>query len=136
MCRPQPLHACTVAALFAITASLASGAAPAVNPELLNRAWTARWIAPAKAPPFEYGVYHFRKSFDLPAKPEHFVVHVTGDNRYQLFVNGERVLAGPARGDLFHWRFETRTSPLTFTAARTFSLRWCGISASTHPRLR
>ena len=107
MCPQHPLHACRVAALVAVTALLSSGAGPVVNPELLNRAWTARWIAPAKAPPFEYGVYHFRKSFDLPAKPEHFVVHVTGDNRYQLFVNGERVLAGPARGDLFHWRFET-----------------------------
>jgi hypothetical protein len=32
---------------------------------------------------------------------------VSGDNRYELFVNGARVLSGPARGDLNHWRFET-----------------------------
>jgi len=57
--------------------------------------------------PFDYGVYHFRKTFDLQSKPASFVVHVTGDNRYQLFINGERVAWGPARGDLNHWRFET-----------------------------
>ena len=52
-------------------------------------------------------MYHFRRSFDLPAKPDHFVIYVSGDNRYQLFVNGERVSWGPARGDLAHWRYET-----------------------------
>ena len=35
------------------------------------------------------------------------MIHVTGDNRYQLFVNGELAALGPARGDLFHWRYET-----------------------------
>ncbi len=72
------------------------------------RVWTAaQWIAPPGAPPQDYGVYHFRKTFDLPAKPEHLVVYVSGDNRFQLFVNGVRVAWGPARGDLTHWRYET-----------------------------
>ena len=57
--------------------------------------------------PQAYGVYHFRRAFDLPARPDEFVVHVSGDNRYQLFVNGARVSWGPARGDLTHWRYET-----------------------------
>ena len=35
------------------------------------------------------------------------MVHVTADNRYQLWVNGTRVVFGPARGDLNHWRYET-----------------------------
>jgi len=35
------------------------------------------------------------------------VVHVTADNRYELYANGKRVATGPARGDLFHWRYET-----------------------------
>jgi alpha-L-rhamnosidase len=78
-----------------------------INPDLLAKAWSARWIAVPNASPFDYGVYHFRRTFELPAKPASFVVHVTGDNRYQLFVNGERVVWGPARGDLNHWRYET-----------------------------
>ena len=68
-----------------------------INPDLLTKAWPARWITVAGIQPFGYGVYHFRKAVELSAAPSTFVVHVTADNRYQLFVNGERVAAGPAR---------------------------------------
>lgn len=78
-----------------------------INPDLLSKTWSARWIAVPNAQPYAYGVYHFRKTFDLPGAPSSFIVHVSGDNRYQLFVNGHRVVWGPARGDLNHWRFET-----------------------------
>src|SRR5579859_8117997 len=79
----------------------------ATNPELVTKAWSARWIAVPGESPFDFGVYHFRKTLTLSAAPQSFVVHVTADNRYQLFVNGERVVSGPARGDLYHWRYET-----------------------------
>jgi alpha-L-rhamnosidase len=78
-----------------------------INPELLTRSWSARWISAPGAPPFDYGVYHFRKAFQVAARPASFVIHVTADNRYQLLVNGERAALGPARGDLNHWRYET-----------------------------
>src|SRR5690242_7332412 len=78
-----------------------------INPELLYRLWSARWVAPPGAPPTAYGVYHFRRAFDLESRPASLVVDVTGGNRYELFVNGERVVSGPARGDLTHWRYET-----------------------------
>ncbi len=60
-----------------------------------------------EAPTQDYGVYHFRRTFELPTRPDHFVVYVSGDNRYQLFANGKRVSWGPGRGDLTHWRYET-----------------------------
>ncbi len=44
---------------------------------------------------------------NLPAVPAHFWVHVSADNRFLLHVNGKYAGQGPARGDLFHWRFET-----------------------------
>lgn len=78
-----------------------------INPELLYGQWSARWIAPPDAPPTGYGVYHFRRAFDLASPPRSFVIHITGDNRYELFVNGVRAAAGPARGDTAHWRYET-----------------------------
>ena len=39
--------------------------------------------------------------------PARYVVHVSGDQRFVLFVNGQRVGVGPARGDIYFWRFET-----------------------------
>jgi alpha-L-rhamnosidase len=79
----------------------------AANPDLLTKPWKARWLTVPGASAHDFGVYHFRRTFDLPRQPGAFLIHVTGDNRYQLFVNGEQVAAGPARGDLFHWRYET-----------------------------
>ena len=76
-------------------------------PELLNQKWSAAWIAPTGQPTREYGVHHFRKSFELAQPPERFVVNVSADNRYRLFVNGTPVHIGPARGDIQHWRFDS-----------------------------
>ncbi len=79
----------------------------AANPELLTRAWSAHWISVPGESPFDYGVYHFRRTFDLASAPSAFLIHVTADNRYKLYVNGELVSLGPARGDLHHWRYES-----------------------------
>jgi alpha-L-rhamnosidase len=78
-----------------------------VNPRLLAQKWPAQWIAVPGAPPFDYGVYHFRKSLDLPEAPGRFLVHVSADNRYRLFVNGRSVAAGPPQSDLRNWRFNS-----------------------------
>lgn len=85
----------------------AGGQSPSTNPDLRAKRWDAVWIVPAGTNPFGFGIYHFRRAIDLPTRPDRFVVHVTADNRYQLWVNGERVVWGPARGDLNHWRYET-----------------------------
>ncbi|MBN1441208.1 MAG: alpha-L-rhamnosidase [Planctomycetes bacterium] len=79
----------------------------AIAPRLLAERWPAEWISHPTASLKEYGVFHFRRTFDLAERPERFVVHVSADNRYRLFVNGAAVVMGPARGDLDHWRFET-----------------------------
>jgi hypothetical protein len=95
-----------VCLLAPATAGLGARDAP-TDPDLLTGRWAATWIVAAGTNPFGFGVYHFRKAIDLPAQPKRFVVHVTADNRYQLWVNGVRVVWGPARGDLNHWRYET-----------------------------
>ena len=66
----------------------------------------ASWVAVPDAPAREYGVYHFRRSFELTGKPASFVVNVSADNRYKLYVNGEEAAVGPARGDLLNWRYD------------------------------
>ncbi len=90
-----------------LLALLSATCLSAANPELLTKPWSARWISVPGATRTEFGVYHFRRTLTLEAKPSSFVVHVSGDNRYQLYVNGTRVSEGPARGDLYHWRYET-----------------------------
>ena len=73
----------------------------------LDRPWNANWIAAPNDPGNEYGVYYFRKNIDLGIKPVRFVVHVSADNRYKLYVNGKLVSLGPARGDIYYWNYET-----------------------------
>ena len=78
-----------------------------INQKLITTYWPSYWVAHPTASPFDYGVYHFRKSFHLGETPNSFIIHVSADNRYELFVNGERVVLGPARGDRRHWYYET-----------------------------
>lgn len=59
-----------------------------INPELYRKNWDARWISLPNEPSNIYGIYHFRKSFELDSVPDKFIIHVSADNRYKLFVNG------------------------------------------------
>ncbi|HKK10459.1 MAG TPA: alpha-L-rhamnosidase C-terminal domain-containing protein [Bacteroidales bacterium] len=72
----------------------------------VTEAQNAPWISYPSANQSAYGVYHFRKSFNLDEVPEKLVVHVSADNRYNLFVNGERVCYGPAKGDLQTYKYD------------------------------
>jgi alpha-L-rhamnosidase len=76
-------------------------------PAVFSGAPAAAWVFPPDVPPDAFGVFHFRRAFTLPAQPGRFVVHVSADNRYRLFVNGQQVSSGPERSDLMHWRYET-----------------------------
>lgn len=76
-------------------------------PQSEEPAWRAQWISAPEAPPQGPGVYHFRKDFDLTARPARLVVRASADNRYRLYVNGVEVSNGPARGDVLNWRYET-----------------------------
>ncbi len=60
--------------------------------------WNAWWVAPDHESGREYGVYYFRKSIDLAAKPSNFMVKVSADNRYKLYVNGTLVSVGACTG--------------------------------------
>jgi len=85
----------------AMHVSRADDPTPPINPDLLRKGWPASWITHPTASPNDYGVFHFRKAFNLAETPASFVVHLSADNRYRFFVNGTSVCFGPARGDLF-----------------------------------
>lgn len=78
-----------------------------INPELLRRPWAAKWISCPDISGSDYGIYLFRKEFSINAKPAKFIVHVSADNRYKLYINGVNVCNGPARSHLYKWNFES-----------------------------
>ncbi len=93
--------------LLLITAISQNIQSQTVAPEIISKKWDAYWIAANNSSGHDYGVYHFRKIFSLNEKPGSFIVHVSADNRYKLYVNGMMVSLGPARSDKYHWNFET-----------------------------
>ena len=93
--------------IFIVLLSLCSIASQAQDDALKSHIWKASWIALPDADATGYGVYEFQKEISLTAVPEHFIVHVTADNRYKLHVNDRLVSVGPARSDLRHWNYET-----------------------------
>src|SRR5690242_1746796 len=93
--------------LLLLPASLLKAQANTINPALLKGSWQADWISCPGIAQRAYGVYHFRKVFEISAKPDKFVIHISADNRYRLFVNDHAVCSGPARGNLYNWDFET-----------------------------
>ncbi|MDB5123176.1 MAG: Bacterial alpha-L-rhamnosidase [Mucilaginibacter sp.] len=84
-----------------------SGRSQSKSTQTDNRPWNTNWIAAPNDGGTGYGVYYFRKSIDLAAKPASFIIHVSADNRYKLYVNGTLVSLGPARGDTYYWNYET-----------------------------
>src|SRR6478609_10786153 len=92
---------------IALLASHGASAQRSDAPRIFAGAPEARWIAPPGMPADSFGVFHARRTLDLATKPAQFVVHVSADNRYRLYVNGVQVSSGPQRSDATHWRYET-----------------------------
>jgi alpha-L-rhamnosidase len=69
--------------------------------------WNAQWIMHPSVLPQSAAKILFRKTFDLKEKPTRFVINISADNHYRLFVNGTYITRGPARGDLRHYFYET-----------------------------
>jgi alpha-L-rhamnosidase len=88
---------------FLAFAAYAQTTAPPDGP---HREWKAGWISHPTAPLREPIVLHFRRTLTLATVPASYLVRVSADNRFILYVNGQRVGDGPARGDLVHWRYE------------------------------
>ena len=93
---------------FAALAALAFGLSISVaqTPDPPSRAWHAEWVTHPTAPLREPLVLHFRRAVKLDAVLASYIVRVSADNRFILYVNGKRVGDGPARGDLTHWRYQ------------------------------
>lgn len=83
---------------------LLMGGVPAAIAQTGAKGWISHAEAGPQARPV---VLHFRRTVDLKTKPKSYAVRVTADNRFILYVNGQRVASGPSTGDVAHWREES-----------------------------
>jgi alpha-L-rhamnosidase len=77
-----------------------------VNYSLRER-WRASfsWSAERGGPGL--AVRRFRRRFTLVEVPREFLIHVSADSRYCLWVNGQLVGRGPLKGTSRHYHYET-----------------------------
>lgn len=68
--------------------------------------WPAHWIDHPSRPLDAPSVAMFKLEFQVE-KAQSARFHVSADNRYWLFLDGELLGRGPERGDVRHWNYET-----------------------------
>lgn len=73
----------------------------------LKHTWASQWITHPTESTLDARQFLFRRNFELEVKPEKFIIHISADNRYRLFVNGEYLLSGPSSSDIDNYRYET-----------------------------
>ncbi|MDZ7725301.1 MAG: hypothetical protein U5R06_21405 [candidate division KSB1 bacterium] len=88
------------------------------DPADLNNPDVADWIVHPEYDGDDAGVFYFRKRFALRSEPDSFVLHISADNRYKLYVNGSYIGFGPAVGDLHHWYYDTYRTVRSSAAGR------------------
>jgi len=91
---------------LALLVAMEIRASAQLPPEALGL-WKAQWITSSSAPLRDSVVLRFRRVFDIPQTPEHFVVHVSADAQFILCVNQQEIGRGPSQSDLAHWKYET-----------------------------
>ena len=98
-----------------------------ISTSITQKTWDAYWISSKEVESNTYSIQFFRKTISLSAKPGQFIIHVSADNRYKLYVNGQLASLGPARGELYHWYFETVDIAPFLRAVRILYLLLFGI---------
>ncbi len=139
-----------VAASLAVSASAADNDVPGVSKVFLTPRLhmgntgimlvqpidEAAWIwhpefgnpkAPSHADAFANGwkepvVLRFRKEFEAKTSP--IRIHVSADERYELFLDGKRIARGPDRSDVEHWSYATYELRLAAGNHRLEALAW------------
>jgi hypothetical protein len=101
-----------------------------------NSPWPAKWVGHPERVGQGPVVIAYRRKFTLKS-PAKVRVHVSADERYELFVDGQREGRGPERGDKVNWFYETYDLDLAagehVIVARTW---WLGSGApSPHAQI-
>ena len=103
---PNPWAACLSIAstvLLVVVAVGRSGAQLASPPD--DYRYRAHWITHPDAEPQGFGVYQFTLEVDVPERPGQVWARISGDNRYEFYINNNIISHGPQPGDVQHWRY-------------------------------
>ena len=76
--------------------------------------------SPPQAPASHPFVAAYRLKFQID-EPAMVRLHVTADERYELFVDGQRIGRGSERGDTEHWRGLKPTTSTSMPASMSWS---------------
>jgi alpha-L-rhamnosidase len=68
--------------------------------------WPAKWVTHPLATGSGAVVQAFRRTFTVP-REQTIRIHVSADERYELYLDGQRIGRGPERSDRLDWAFET-----------------------------
>jgi hypothetical protein len=66
--------------------------------------WTEEWMHSDSEKP---KLVHFRRTLNTDKELSSFVINISADSRYRLYVNGNPVCVGPCKGDDAVWYYET-----------------------------
>jgi len=97
-----------VVSAMAILSAVPTGSAGQDNAKAEEKHWSAQWITAPGVAERDEVVLHFRKVLEMKDLPKEFVVDLSADNQFVFYVNETEVVRGPSRGDLAHWRYDTR----------------------------
>lgn len=88
-----------------------------------HKHWPINWIGELQ--PFDGTprITAFRKRFEVPAQAS-ARIHVSADERYELYLDGMRIGRGPERGDRSNWFFETYDLQLAAGRHTLVALTW------------
>jgi hypothetical protein len=67
-------------------------------------------------------ILRFRRQFEVTATP--IRIHVSADERFELFLDGQRIARGPDRCDVEHWSYSTYDLQLAPGCHRLEALVW------------
>ena len=85
--------------------------------------WPCRWVTVADDLPHTRLIAAYRLEFTLEAETT-IPLHVTANERYRLFCDGEPIGEGPERGSVGHWYFESFVVTLPAGAHRLTAWVW------------
>ncbi|HEY0008873.1 MAG TPA: alpha-L-rhamnosidase C-terminal domain-containing protein [Tepidisphaeraceae bacterium] len=97
----------------------------------MSAPWPAKWVGPDAFSVETGGIWAYRLSFDVAAARTQRV-HVSADQRYVLYLNGELLGRGPERGDLRHWMYDSYDLDLAAGAHTLVAIVWWHSPAGNH----